>query len=316
MIEIGGYLDLSANWKSKKLPHDPILLNSGRNCFRYIARQRKITRVLMPYYTCHTVVGALKSDGVEVAFYSLDEDFMPEVTPKERDEHIIYNNYYGVMDDNVKKAAGQFKNLMVDNSQAFFSTPLRGVDTVSSPRKFFGLPDGGLLYPGTELVEGELDEERSSERIMHMARRLDYGAKDAFDLSRSARESLVDLPVRRMSQLTRVLLGSLDFDFAREQRRENWSVLDNVLGESNRFKGGLSQNEVPLFYPYFCSKAGLRPFLISKGVFVGRYWPDVEDLVTPDSFEADLVEFMIPLPIDQRYGEQDMIRVLSIIDEL
>jgi hypothetical protein len=315
MMEMGGFLDFSANWKLKKLPLNPILLNTARNCIRYITQQRKIYRILLPYYTCHTVVRALKNDGVEVVFYSLGEGFMPILPHGGKDEHIIYVNYYGVMDEAVEKVAGEYKNLIVDNSQAFFSAPNKGVDTVSSPRKFFGLPDGGLLYPGTKLVQRELAQEKSSERILHLAKRLDYGAKEAFDDSLAARKSLIDLPVRQMSHLTQIMLSSLDLGFARERRRKNWYVLDKVLGESNRLNIGLNEKAVPLFYPYFCSKPGLRPFLISKNVFVGKYWPDVQELVSPSSFEADLVENIIPLPIDQRYDEQDMIRMLNIIDK-
>ena len=315
MFEIGGFLDLSANWQMKEIPHNPILLNTARNCILYIAQQRKIRRILVPYYTCHTVVRALKNDGIEVIFYFIDEDFMPILPYGSQEEYVIYVNYYGIMDEAVERVVKKYKRIIIDNSQAFFSTPHTGVDTVSSPRKFFGLPDGGLLNPGTDLIQRELSIDRSFERMLHLTKRLDCGAKEAFADSLAARESLGSSPVKSMSHLTQLLLSSIDLEFCREQRRKNWSVIDRVLGENNRLKLRLSEQEVPLFYPYYCYDNELRLFLISKNIFVGTYWPDVQELVPANSFEADLVAKMVPLPIDQRYNEQHMIQILNIINE-
>jgi hypothetical protein len=315
VLEIGGYLDLSANWHTKGIAHNPILLNSARNCIRYIAQQRKIRQILVPYYTCHTVVRCLKSDGVDVVFYSLDDAFMPMLPPGSEDEYVIYVNYYGVMDRKVKELAAKYPKLIVDNSQAFFSAPLEGVDTVSSPRKFFGLPDGGLLYPGENLIEIELPLDRSSERMVQLVKRLDDGAQAAFPDSLAARNALIDQPIKRMSRLTEFLLGSLDMEFSRARRRENWRVIDKELHKANRLSIELNEQEVPLFYPYYCFQPELRGKLISKGIFVGTYWPDVKALVAEGSFESSLVTNMIPLPIDQRYDDQDMLKVLNIINE-
>jgi hypothetical protein len=315
MSEIGGFLDLSANWQLKGISHNPILLNTARNCIRYIAQQRKIRRVLVPYYTCHTVVRALKNDGIKIVFYFLDEDFMPVLPHGSEDEYVIYVNYYGVMDELVAKVVKKYTKLIIDNSQAFFSTPHKEVDSVSSPRKFFGLPDGGLLYPGRDLILRELSADKSSERMLPLFKRLDCGAKEAFADSLAARKSLVDAPIKRMSYLTQLLLGSLDFKFCRERRRKNWRVVDEVLGKNNRLKIKLTEQAVPLFYPYFSHDKELRSFLISKNVFVGTYWPDVQDFVPSNSFEADLVTKMVPLPIDQRYNEEHMLELLRIISE-
>jgi len=316
MLEIGGYLDFSANWQIKEFAYSPILLNTARNCIRYITQQRKIQRILVPYYSCHTVVRALQYDGVEVVFYSLDEEFMPVFSKGSQDEYFIYVNYYGVMDEKVNKLSKKYCNLIVDNSQAYFSIPQQGVDTVSSPRKFFGLPDGGLLFPGKMLKKRELPLDTSSGRVLYLAKRLDYGAKKVYSDSLEVRKSLENSPIKRMSKITQLLLSSLDLEYARKRRIKNWYIIDEELGETNRFKVKLCKGSVPLFYPYYCSKPQLRSYLVSNNIFVGTYWPDVLELVSSNSFEASLVMNMIPLPIDQRYDVRHMKYMIDIINNL
>ena len=61
-----------------------------------------------------------------------------------------------------------------------------------------------------------------------------------------------------------------------------------------------------MVYPYYCHKEGLRQHLIDNKIYVAKYWPNVEEWAGKDSVEADLAEYLIPLPIDQRYGKEEM----------
>jgi hypothetical protein len=48
-------------------------------------------------------------------------------------------------------------------------------------------------------------------------------------------------------------------------------------------------------------------------VFVAKYWPGVADIPHCPEMEKDLVENLIPLPIDQRYSQADMERIVDLI---
>ena len=71
----------------------------------------------------------------------------------------------------------------------------------------------------------------------------------------------------------------------------------------------------PLIYPLYSEDVGLKEYLISKGVFVPTYWPYVIKTCTPDMIEYDLASHLIALPIDQRYGLDEMKYILSVIDQ-
>lgn len=315
MKEIGGYLDISANWRSRSLDGSPILLNSARNCIRYIAQQRKIKKIYLPYYTCDTVVKALTRENIEIVFYNIDVNFKPLLPDALNNEYILYVNYYGLMDDNVRELSVKHKNMIVDNSQAFFSKPLPGVDTVSSPRKFFGLPDGGVLYTNSGFQYEDLPVDKSSQRVLPLVKRIDYGAKSAYDECLSVRKEIDNLPIMQMSEITQLLLGSIDYEHAIERRRSNWAILDEQLSGTNRIKVIMNDDAVPLFYPYLSDSYELRQHLILNKVYIATYWPGVKQKVSPDSFEYDLVDKMLPLPIDQRYDSEDMLQIIRLLKD-
>ena len=55
--------------------------------------------------------------------------------------------------------------------------------------------------------------------------------------------------------------------------------------------------------------------LIANKIFVATYWPYVIKTCTPDMIEYDLASHLIALPIDQRYGLDEMKYILSVIDQ-
>lgn len=146
-MAIGGYFELELN-NGQEYHQNAISLNTGRNSFEYILRAKQYKKVYLPYYTCDVMVEPIQKIKIDVEFYFIDEFFQPkfDFSRIRDDEVFVYNNYFGICDEQVNKVAAECKNLIIDNSQAFYSLPLPGVDTFYSPRKFFGIPDGAYLY--------------------------------------------------------------------------------------------------------------------------------------------------------------------------
>lgn len=142
MKAIGGYFELECG-KSPLYHEDGVYLNICRNAIRYLIRALGIRKIHLPYYTCHVVAEAIAQENCEIIRYRLDREMMPAIEfPK--DDFIIYNNYFGVLGKKVEVLSKIYPNLIVDNAQAFYSRPECRA-AVYSPRKFFGLPDGGIL---------------------------------------------------------------------------------------------------------------------------------------------------------------------------
>lgn len=310
MKAIGGYFELECG-KTPLYHGEGVNLNNCRNAIRYIIRALGIRRIHLPFYTCHVVAEAIAQEGCEIHRYSLDRDMMPTINfPK--DDFIIYNNYFGVLGKNVETLSKIYPNLIVDNAQAFYSRPECRA-AVYSPRKFFGLPDGGILI-GRDIPKLELEQGTSIGQISHLLKRLEFGAQSGYPDFVTNDKRLDDYPLQSMSNLTLALMGNINYEEAKQRRLENFRYLTDHLNTD--FPIAMSSDDVPLVFPYLKDGGSvLRDYLISTNIFCAKYWPNVLEETSSDSIEHCLASNVISLPIDQRYSEQDMIIILKIMSK-
>lgn len=310
---IGGYFELELR-EGPFLHSDSILLGSGRGCIEYVLRAGNVRRVLVPRYTCDVVVEPMDRLGIEWSFYDVDESLEIAQRPAiEEGDLLIANNYFGLKDAYCAALAEEYgPQLLLDCSQAYYAPPPREAHSFYTPRKFFGVPDGGCLHSPLRLEEA-FPEDESAERFDHLIQRIERGAEAGYDAFRRNDASLAGQGIRRMSKLTRRLLASIDYEAAAQKRHRNFAILDSALAERNRFRFAAERNACPMVYPFRGEAADLRQRLIAAGIFVAQYWPNVLRWCGPGAAEHRLAAELIPLPIDQRYGPDDMNRILEVI---
>ena len=307
---IGGYFSLEFPCSRRHL--EGTLLNSGRNALRYIIRELKIQELLVPYYTCPVVWEAIKQENIVPIFYHVNQNLEIDLPSSPRDIFILVNNYFGIKGKYIKQLANEHTNLIVDDAQSFYA-PKVGLAHFKSPRKFFGLPDGGIaLCPQTS--SQNLPPSTSWSRCSHLLIRADMGAEAGYEDFKKNDASLDNLPIEKMSNLTQQMLGAADFATAKQRRITNFHILHEALKHKNQLAIDLDETDVPMVYPFLSTIPNLKQKLINNKVFVATYWPEIEKVCPPDSYELNLQQHLIPLPIDQRYGEQDMHRILEVIN--
>ena len=316
MDAIGGYFELELR-NGEHYHKAALRLNTVRNCFEYILLARKYTKVYIPYYTCEVMLQPLHRHHIAYEFYHINENLEPEeVIQLRNDEAFLYTNYFGLKQSCVESLASIYKKqLIVDNAQAFFAPRIDGIDTFYSPRKFVGVPDGGYLYTDA-IIEHDFPMDQSYDRMFHLLLRIEEGAEKGYSFFRKADDLLNDLPIRKMSVLTDRILRNIDYESIKKQRRRNFETLQKKLCSSNRYSWNLSDDTVPMVYPYYTTDKSLRNHLITNKVFVATYWPNVLEWCSPEDTEYALCNHILPLPIDQRYGEKNMSRVVELINNM
>lgn len=300
MKEIGGYFELEV---SAKEPYhlNAIQLNSARNCLRYLIRDLKITEMWVPRYTCPVVWDALAKEHCNPRFYSISEDLLPK-EQMEQDSYVLYTNYFGICGRQVQKLAEIYRNLIIDYAQSFFSLPA-GMAAFYSPRKFFGVPDGGYLTGKNVTGNVKVPCGSSYRRFEHLLKRVELSAQEGYENFKYNEAVLDHEPPRQMSPLTEKLLAGIDYKYCAQKRRENYQYLDALLGDMNEFQGkSLETESVPMIYPFLIKSIGLREKLLKRKIFTAVYWTGQTD----GGYGSLLEKFLIPLPVDQRYSPDDM----------
>lgn len=320
MRAIGGYfgLELGKVTPSYRFFNVPAL-NSGRNALEFILRNinPKPLRLYLPYYTCEVVLEPLKRLDIPFEFYHINELLEIEKLPDlKENEYIIVNNYFGIKDSYIDRLFFQLRDKMiVDDAQAFYHKSQEGMKVFYSPRKFVGVADGGFAcIHGQNKIE--LEQDYSTDRSKHLLSRIDSGAEAGFEQFKIDDASLDSAPLRKMSFLTKRILESIDYDDIKSRRKLNFEYLHSALADCNKLKIPMSSSfECPMVYPYLTDNGNdLKKKLIRNKIFVATYWPNVFKWCDKNSKEYYLAENLIPLPIDQRYGDREMIKVITILN--
>ena len=310
---IGGYFSLELPLH-EEYHKGAIKLNTGRNCLEYILRCRKYSKVYIPYYSCDVLLEPFHKLGIEYTYYHINLEFeLAENIALREGEALLYINYYGLKQEYVTTLAGKYgSQLVVDNTQAFYAKPIKGIDTFYTCRKFFGVPDGAYLYIDHPLNE-DFEQDVSWERMDFLTKRIDLSPEEGYSDFRRQSHNLIGQPIKRMSRLTERLMQSVDYDAVAARRRVNYNYLHKYLAGSNKLHLTLTDDAVPMIYPYQAGNEGLRDCLIQNKVFVAKYWPNVQESSNFRT-EYELANKVVAIPCDQRYGKDKMLFIFKMID--
>jgi hypothetical protein len=304
---IGGYFELELNNLNSVFHEKAIGLNTGRNAMEYILKVKAIQKIYIPYFTCDVLLEPLRKLKIPYEFYFINEQLEPifDFSVLEDKDGFLYTNYFGLKNFYISQLSQVCEQLIVDNAQAFYSKPLNNKPTFYSPRKFFGVADGAYLYC-EEILNQVFEKDKSSDRMSHLLIRKDVSAEAGYVDFVINDKKLINKPIQKMSKLTESILSMINYETAAKKRIENYRNLDVTLKSRNKLTLQLDDESVPMVYPYWTKDITLRKRLLKNKIYTATYWPNVKEWCKENSLELQLVNEVVYLPIDQRYGYEEM----------
>ena len=313
---IGGYFGLELRQhNNNNNPHSKAYaVNSGRNALHCILESLQPTKVLIPRLLCEVILEPLKKQNILYDFYSINEFFQPNIKTLESGTFLLYINYFGVCDSICEDLANRYPSqIIIDNTQAFFTEPIPEIPTFYSIRKFFGVPDGAYFY-GVDFDLSTLSQDTSWDRCTHLLKRIDLSPEDGYQDFCENDQYFSTLQPARISKLTTTILNSVDFLAVKQTRMGNYKHLHTALQKTNLLNNFLPDSSAGISYPYLVDNGLLlRSNLIDKNIFIPRFWPRAEMFTNSDSNEKQFAEEILHLPIDQRINCNIINSVLNFI---
>jgi hypothetical protein len=319
--EIGSFLELSFSSGNEYYTGAGIArLNTGRAGIYHSAKVLGCNTVYLPLYQCDTVRNFLLRKGMKIKYYSIDWEFNPEDLKPKEDEAVVLVNYYGIMSsERMGSLASRYQKAILDNSQAFFATPIPGAMNVYSARKFIGTPDGAyVIGENAECFVEEYEQDYSSDTSLFLLLRIEYGCEGkAYEARRLNEDRIDQSDIRRMSKLTHTILDGTNYEVVKGKRRDNFAIAHGLFTGCNRINPMKYYREdcVPMVYPLVIEEEGILESLIQHKIFQGHWWNYLKKETAPASMENWLSSYLIPITIDQRYGEQEIIAMNTLINE-
>ncbi len=305
-------------------------------------------RCLMPAYMCDSVFFPFQRAGWELSFYHIDRQMKAD--PEELQERILesapgvlfIHNYYGqdtwkTLRPFLKKLQNQGIMLMEDMTQAYY---LREEEycadyIVGSLRKWFYIPDGGFLTTNQNICQEEIAEKTdfASDRLELQIQKWNclYGNEeiekkeksrvDYLKKNRETEEWLDHFPgISALSDFASRILIEENEEKARQQRNQNYSVLSQGICGLSTITALWKESEsveAPLYFPIYADdRKELQSFLGSRGIYAPVLWPiGIENQDFLGEEERYIYEHLLALPLDQRYGVEQMEQILWSLKE-
>ena len=211
------------------------------------------------------------------------------------------------MDKYIEHLADKYsEKLIVDNTHSFFTKPLTGIDTIYSlGSKYFGVPGGGYLFTKT-IINKPFVRDHSFDKMKHILGRCDKSANEFFEDFQKSKKGRNNQPIKYMSDLSKTILSSIDYEKSKLKRERNFYYLHSFLKDYNGLEMDITKMRGPFVYPFLINVKNLHEYLWSKNIFVPRFWEEILDYPGSNDFEKYLSINLLPLPIDQRYDIPDM----------
>lgn len=301
--------------------------------------------VLIPAYTCQTVITPFKEAGWTCDFYSINKNLRIDVqnltktSAKLQPTLIVVHPYFG-MDLNTEEVSALKElnalgiKIVLDLTQCIFSTcsyPFVSY-TVGSYRKWFPIPDGGFLECNSNeraILQPEEENFDFSEReLAAMYLRNQYfGNSEQFTKDISIRLSKAadhiaesNISPHKMSLIAYNIFLEEDAEANQHRRFDNFSFLFNNVRESKMVekvcKDLQGVTTAPLYFTIFVQdRSVLQRRLALDAIYAPVIWPVEEDAVLINEDVKYIYDHLLAIPCDQRYDEKDMQRAVDIINK-
>ena len=326
MKVIGGMFPLEKpgtgdNGYLASLGGDAELFMSGRcalyACLEDIGGGSAGKTAYVPSYTCETVLAPYEKAGYRLRFYDIDPENMRPV--------MGLCGYYGFIryDGSFPGVCHRHGVKVVQDTthSPYFADPEADY-LAGSLRKWMGVAP---LPPDEEHLKGRYDSfEERSEALRTGDESHDEKASGIFWET--------ELRLRRIfdsyagDELSERIIRTFDFDGMRERRRRNYTTVLSLLRSNRNYRvvfDTLEDCDVPShFTVYADDRDSFQQALREKGISSTVYWPRTPASESTEGFDelypgaAYIYDHVCSIQIDQRYGDDEMRYLASVLNAL
>ena len=316
----------------------PVYTDSGRSAIRLLSDKREGGKVLLPSYICKSVIDCF-AERYEIEYYLVNEGMKIEEEDLEKrlDDKVVFvylMHYFGRLQkasvlELLRKKREQLRfQIIEDVTHSFLSRRSTiGDYQICSLRKWFAIPDGGVLYAQNVCdVQRPKRESGQSGKVCEAMLLKDLYLHRKADCNHLYREIFVsheqhlDLQkeIYGMSAVSKILLEGIGVEEVSKRRKENWNFLQSTLRNGQvvpLYQKG-ADDFVPFSYPVFVKdRDRFRAYLTDHQIYCAIHWPIEQAEQVGIGKTMELSKHILSLPIDQRYGAEQLEYMSEVINQ-
>ncbi len=308
-----------------------LLVFSGRTAIETVLKEiPNAKKAMLPSYCCESMIIPFRKAGIDVIFYDVwyEEELRTSVDIQHDVDIFLWCNYFGfkieIPDLSDFKIRGG--TVIEDITHSLFSTQRYHEQSdylVASLRKWEPIYCGGYCASMKEELH-HIPETAPPSSFIHLKQTamrlkaeylLDHDKRKKPEFLRMFGESNSWLAGNysglAIDSWSKQYLSSVDIQSQREIRRTNAHTLYKGLQGKVQFLFSEDNIDCPLFVPILIpeNRDSIRRHLTENNIYCPIHWPK------PQGCESNLYDMELSLICDQRYTEEDMKRIVSVIEK-
>ena len=296
--------------------------DSARHAINSLCRTLNVATIFTPNFFCKPVDNYLKTFGYHVLNYTIDgfsEYKIPDYFEKAL---LIIPNFFGksdipkLIEYATTKRKWPLEFILIDSSLTIFDyiEMDKSVAHVFSPRKFFPISDGGIIYsPYAELEMGCQLDNRTRKLRMELNKPENILSNEGSDLYNEIEDSfskfkeIICLDASKAECLKQIDIYQYSNIF--KSAFKNFEDLDGLVSHPNYSIGNCVLFSRSNIRNRQLKKSGKGRFVFENAytIFIPKFWPDVRPMT---HFENFLINELVFIPIFWDISNKD----ISMID--
>lgn len=309
--------------KNNLFPETTQWFLSGRSTLQAIILQLgKTESVSLPSWCCESMIKPFTDAGIKVHFYPVYPQDGRLIQETDFDSDVLFiMDYFGYT--SLDLDLSNYKSVVIrDVTHSIFSASYKDADYYfGSLRKWCGVWTGGYAWGKKRLTISGTDGKYIGLRKQAMEDKENYIAgitndKGYLKIYEEAENLLESCGTESADEQDITSAMSLDIELIKERRRSNAEILRSAFSDWLIFKE-LKATDTPMFVPILVpdgKRNALRRYLIENSIYCPVHWP-VSEYHNLDAREQRLYDNELSLVCDQRYTEEDMYRIVEVIDK-
>lgn len=299
------------------LPRPGSFVFSGRTAIEAVLHNLPSAHTaLLPSYCCDSMIVPFRDAGIQVEFYQVEWDNGLKVEINGSADVYLWCNYFGFKNE-MQKFDGVIIEDITHSLLSDSPSHPQSDYLVASLRKWEPVNCGGYCsvqkdgeVPSDEFVRlksaamelkkdylEDMDSEKKPQFLSMFGESNHWLAEHYSGLS--------------IDSFSRDYLGSTDVEHQRRIRRENARALYEGLSGKVQFMFPIENMDCPLFVPILLpNRDAVRAHLTKNEIYCPVHWPK------PEGCESNIYDLELSLICDQRYGIEDMERIVSVLKEV
>lgn len=304
------------------------LVFSGRTAIETVLKEIIGARkAILPSYCCYSMIQPFKDAGIEVEFYPVhfENGLKIEIDIPENADIILWCNYFGFkvpMPD-----LSEFHGVIIEDitHSLFSESPYHSQShyLIASLRKWEPINCGGYCSNVNGKIHNEPTKSPPLEYVRLKMAAMELKKEYLLDLDKEKKLRFLSMfgesnywIAENYSGLSidpwsKEYLSTVNIEKQRRTRKRNAKVLYEGLKKKAQFLFPIEDMDCPLFVPILLhNREEARKVLSSEQIYCPVHWP------RPDGCDSNLYEQELSLICDQRYKEEDMERIVSVLKPL